>query len=121
MIDLRKTFDEFNKDFFYSKLPWILVEWSDRIPATCFIATHVHGYTRCLKKYCPPGCETSFIRVHPMLKYLELDGYVCTSLLHEMAHCMALPTKDRRYATHGGVWNAEMDRLERVGAFHEFR
>lgn len=116
MLDLPKLYREHNRDHFEGKLPLVEVYWSDVIPKGAMAAAHVHGISPCYKKYCGEDCYTSFIRIHPVLKYLELDDEVERSLLHEMVHVQAL-VGDHRLARHTPEFYARIKELVAAGAY----
>jgi hypothetical protein len=115
-IQLASLYREFNREHFGGRLPTVPVEWSDVIPKGAMAAAHVHGISPCYKKYCPLDCRWSFIRIHPILKYLELEVEVERSLLHEMTHIEGLVV-DRRFATHTPQFYARIKELVAAGAF----
>lgn len=116
MLDLYSEYRYHNREWFGGKLPKIVVEWSDVIPKGAMAAAHVHGISPCYKKYCGENCNRSFIRIHPILKYLELEVEAERSLLHEMAHMEAL-VRNRRLARHTPEFYARIKELVAAGAF----
>jgi hypothetical protein len=115
-MNLLAIYKEFNHDHFGGRLPIIVVEWSDVIPKGSMAAAHVHGLSPCYKKYCGTNCKASFIRVHPILKYLELEVEAERSLMHEMAHIEGL-VGDPRLARHTPQFYARIKELVAAGAY----
>lgn len=116
MIHLDRLYDEINADYFEGKLPRIVVEWSDVLPENALAGAHAHGISPCYQKYCGSDCTSSFIRIHPILKFMEFETIVESSLIHEMAHIKSL-LGDKRLARHTPAFRAELRRLMLAGAY----
>lgn len=117
MLNLQHLYKSNNRLHFGNRLPIVHVEWSDVIPAGAMAAAHIHGISPCFKKYCGEKCKRSFIRIHPMFKYLDfLEAEVERSMLHEMVHIESL-VGDPRLATHTPQFTARIKELVAAGAF----
>lgn len=117
-MNLKATYRAFNRQYFEGKLPIVDVRFSSLVPYDEHARSHVHGVTCCWKKFCGNNCSKSFILVNPVLQYLEWEQSTEFVILHEMVHLKAL-LGDRRYATHGPVFQKEMQRLAMAGAFQD--
>lgn len=116
-MDLKKEYDYYNKLYFGNKLPQdMVVEWSSNIVDGTSGGCHPHGVLPCAQPYCQRGCKSSFIRISPILSMMECQS-LCT-LLHEMVHIKSL-VGSRHLAYHGKIWQTEMRRLVRAGAFDD--
>jgi hypothetical protein len=119
-IHIRRQYEFFRKKFFKrSKLPpieamFVLYSSADRI-------------RKFYKSSMPKGAEVRDCKgfyvgdVMPEFGLIVVEasmdwGEVCLTLLHEMAH-MAVEVGHNRNMGHGKVWQAEMLRLARAGAF----
>lgn len=117
MIDLQKRYTHYNKKYFNGRLPpvnKIDIEWSERMPMGTIGLAHPHGVLPCPKDWGPENCSGCWLRIDPALKLH--DCFAEMTLLHEMAHIKAV-LGDRGLAGHGPVWQKEMMRLARAGAF----
>jgi hypothetical protein len=116
--DLHRAYKRLNKRYFGGKLPapeTFELEWSERMPSACMAVCHVHDVSAC-DEWCPEPCWGHVIRIDPVFKRFESIWEM--HLLHEMCHLRAC-LGDKRFASHGPTWQAEMMRLAKAGAFND--
>lgn len=93
---LRERYCTFNRLYFRGRLPLdTLVMWTHRLPTNVSARTY----------YTEPIMISINCALEPWTDFVEMD------LLHEMCH---LATKGNR---HGRLWQGEMLRLAKIGAF----
>ena len=107
---LKSNYLTFNKLYFGNRLPIdASVIWSDKTTKTRAAQLLVGSDT----------LEDAEIALNPMLKKLGAECRALQSLLHEMCHLhlRVLGKSASVYAGHGLLWQQDMKRLARIGAF----
>ena len=102
---LRRWYKQYNQKFFDNQLPAdAVVSWEDCGPS------EIGGTDRL--------ADGRFIlAVDPILRYLKLTVVARSTLLHEMAHVKLWESSPNHQ--HGPVFQEEMLRLARLGAFEK--
>jgi hypothetical protein len=99
-------FNEFNRKYFGNKLiGTVRVGW--RKP---FVEGHA-GET------IPVKDEYILLLINPKLRRVGAQNYALSTLLHEMCH-VKLWQQGKKVYTHGPLFQNEMKRLARIGAFN---
>ena len=108
---LKENYLVFNKRYFGNKLPKdARIIWSDKTTRKRAAQLLVWDHT----------LEDTEIALNPMMKKLGAECRALQSVLHEMCHLYlrVLGKPASVYAGHGRLWQNEMKRLVRVGAFN---
>jgi predicted SprT family Zn-dependent metalloprotease len=100
---LEQLYAEYNQKYFGGLLPMMPVRWSKK-------CSRAHG-----AEFLDYQNGTYEILFNPCLQ--SLDKYTKLTLLHEMCHVQNRLKKQRDL--HGPLWQRDMRRLARIGAFDE--
>lgn len=102
---LKELYKTYNRRYFKSSLPEISIKWKQ--PKSRNRAAEFYVYEN----------ESLEILINPVLRKNNMQLFTMQTLLHEMCH-VKLRKRDKSIAEgHGDIFQKEMKRLAKIGAF----